>query len=122
MDRPVKYTFVPKQRNIISNDNIKLKPVRFYQIATYKNNNNLYHVRRITFDGNNSITEVKNAFFKKYKLEEFIESKRDNLYNTYPVYSLDTIPYPTASDISLARSDILQYDHDYTGYSPYYCN
>lgn len=122
MDRPKKYIFTPKPRTVVTNSDLKLDEVKYYQIALYKNDKNLYHVRRITLNGNNSITEVKEAFFKKDNLEEFVKSKKTNTYKIYPVYSLNRVEYPTAADISLARSDILHHSHNYTGFSPYFCN
>lgn len=121
MDRPVKYSFVPKKRDIITNSFEKPAEVKFYQMAMYKADNGRYHVRRIVYDEDNRIKEVKTSYLTKDKIQDFVEKRRSNSYKIYPVYSLDTVTYPSSADITLARSVILSADYNYTGYSPYYC-
>lgn len=122
MDRPVKYNFIPKKRDIETHNFVSLPELKYYQIALYRNKQNKYQIRKFIINSYNEIIDVKSAYFNKNKIEKFVERKRKNSFRVYPVYSLETVSYPSASDISLARSEILTTDHDYTGYSPYYCN
>lgn len=118
MDRPVKYRFVPKKRDIMTNDHVKYDPVIYYQIALYKTKRG-YEVRRVFIDGEDRVRDVRVAYFSKDRVEKFVETKKSNLYKVYPVYSLKNIPYPSTADITTARSEMILVDHNYSGYAPY---
>lgn len=117
MNTPRKFRFVPKKRDLLLNDSTSFSPVVFYQIALFKTKKG-YEVKRFYFDNNDRLLDISKAFMSKEKVEKFVDSNKSNIYKIYSVYTLDEVPYPSTSDITLARSDIIQNDYDYSGYAP----
>ena len=112
------FTFIPNAQKQFSNNDIKQDDIIFYQLATFVNpTNNKYHLRRFLINSNNKILNLKEYYVDKNFIDKLTRTKKNNAYKMYSLYDLSETNYPSISDISLARSPILQQDNLYSGYA-----
>jgi hypothetical protein len=106
--------------NNIYGKNLVYKKVDFYQIAIHKNpETNKYHLRKFTVDESNKFSDIKNYKLDEDNYKKLLKKLKSNEYKLYSVYTLDGVSYPDINDITLAQSDILCNNYDYTGYAPW---
>jgi hypothetical protein len=110
------YKFVPSfQENISDIDD---KKVFFYQITTFENpRHNRYNLREFCLNNNNEILDVKLYWLTKKQYKKFIAQKKSNEYKSYNVYDLTHVKYPTLYDIETSKSELLNYNDNYTGFA-----
>lgn len=114
-----KYKFVTPKSTTLYND-FALEQIKMYQICGFKNpKTGKFEVREIIINGNNEI-ETYNTYKVNEKTQrKLLRALRDNKYRLYSTYTLAYIEMPTLNDISLARSDMLNNDSDYTGFAKF---
>lgn len=103
----------------------KTKPVcdvpdiHFYQLAAFADlKTKLYHVRRFTINSTNEFVGVSDHYVNKRTFDKILKRKKNNEYKVFSVYNLNSVEYPSLSDILLLKSDILSTNYDYYGYAP----
>jgi len=108
MSKKVSFKFVPKQSSDLNNGDYVPDRVVFYQVATFPcSKNNGYHVRRFTVNGQGSYISVSFKYLPEKEYIKFIQNTKLHKYKKYSTFDLGEIGYPSAGDITLARSDIL---------------
>ena len=91
----------------------------FYQIAIHQHPlTKLYHIRKFKIDENDNIINLSEYNIKKLHYDKLLTQKKNNEYKLYSVYNLNSVNYPTKSDILLLKSNILSTNNTYTGYAP----
>ena len=99
-----------------SNDNL----IHFYQVSSFPNpKNGKYHLRKFVINNDNHFVNIKEYLLNKKYFDKFIQKKKSNEYRMYSVYNLNTVNYPSFSDILLLRSDTLKNNYNYYGYAPF---
>jgi hypothetical protein len=94
--------------------------ISFYQVASFSHpKNNTYHFRRFIINNDNHFVNIKEYFLNKKQFDKFIQKKKSNEYRMYSVYSLNTVAYPTLSDVLLVKSNTLKNNYNYYGYAPF---
>jgi hypothetical protein len=79
----------------------------FYQICTFPNpNTNKFHLRKFVINNRNEFVNTQEFYLSKRQCKRFYEMKNSHEYRNYPMYSLDDVPYPKASDITLSKSSL----------------
>lgn len=78
----------------------------FYQICQFAIDKQ-YHVRKIIYNEYGEMVRQKETKLKKNKLNNFLKGAPEYKYILYPAYNLNMIEHPKDSDISLAKSQIL---------------
>lgn len=103
------------------NETVKPKEiVYYYQLASFKDpKTNKYNIRRFTINENDEFIDVKETSLNSKEFRKFIKTQKPNKYKVFSVYTLDIIQYPTLSDISLCKSEILSKNNEYYGYAPF---
>ena len=116
---PKHYNFVPN-RNSAYNTISQPNSIIYYQISIFPNpNTNKYHIRRFKINNDNKFESVKERFICKKQFDIFMNVKHKHQFKAYPNVCLNSVPYPSNSDISLSRSDILIQENSYSGYSQF---
>lgn len=110
------YKFVNNFEQSIQNPSSK----SFLQVANFPNpKTKLYHIRKFVIDGDNTLTSYKDYFLNKSTYDKLLNKKKNNEYKLYAVHDLNTVSYPTQSDILVLKSDILSCNYDYYGEAPF---
>lgn len=103
--------------NIFSEDN---NLYYYYYICIFKHPEiNKHHLRRFTFNDNNDILKIHDAYFSKKKLKNLTHKLRDNQFKTFSYTTLDEKMIPNLNELNTCKSCNLINDYDYTGFAPY---
>jgi hypothetical protein len=89
----------------------KPQPVEFtfYQFCQFPNPlNKKYGVRRLKFNENFEIIDVKEKDYVKKKIDKFIERIPENKYSFYPTHTIKMVAYPNPDKIIGANSELLK--------------
>lgn len=114
-----KYVFVQPASQSLYIDTV-LTQIKFYQICIFPNPiNNLFEIREIIIGGQNEIVSYKDLKLEKKNKKKLLQLLKENQYKLYSTYSTKHIGAPTCSDISVARSDMINTDNKYTGYAAF---
>lgn len=114
------YTFVNNFNNQNEFENDAISQLSFIQIASFPNpKTKLYHIKRFIIDQNNEFAGIKEYFLSKRRYDKLLQRKKRNQYKLYAVYNLNTVNYPSMSDILMLKSDILGSNHNYYGFAPF---
>jgi hypothetical protein len=80
----------------------------FYQICQYKDvNTNLYAIRKIKFNQNYDIIDVKVRYYPKKTVNIFIKKNKQNKLKIYPCNDISNIGLPTSAELGSAGSSLL---------------
>lgn len=96
----VKYNFV--NNDIEQNFN---EIAFFYHIAFFKNKDK-HHLRKYVIDPEDTIVGYYNYYLSEPQIRKFMKTKKCNEYKCFNVQSLDNISMPSASDITILRSEL----------------
>lgn len=111
-----KYTFVTSNRNVpdvFAPD----EPVIFYQICSYSDpTTHRYHMRKIFYDQDNNIKEIKNFYLTPDQANLFYKSKNLFEYKIYPMYNFDLVELPCETMLEKARSELFKCHDDGSKY------
>ena len=81
----------------------------YYQICFFPNpSNELYGVRRIKINEYHEVTNIKEKYYNKKKVDKFVERIQPNKYKVYSTYILDDIELPNSNQIIAANSELLK--------------
>jgi hypothetical protein len=81
----------------------------YYQICHFPNpSNELYGVRRIKINEYHEVTNVKEKYYNKKKIDKFTQRIPINKYKVYATYILDDIELPNYDQIVGANSELLK--------------
>ena len=106
MNKKVSFKFIQKSDDSLNNDKFQQGEVIFYQLATYPNKDG-YHIRRFIINGDDTYKSVAVKYLSKDEYIKFIKENKQHKYKQYSTFDLNEVDYPLPSDISLARSDML---------------
>lgn len=97
---------------INSNDYYKYNPDKmrntFYQICSYKNENNMYYVRKFLFDENGIIKNHIIREYPKEKIEKFMKENVEIKYKIFPVSDFNLVSFPAVGDFVYILSDLMK--------------
>lgn len=117
-----KYFFASSMSETLYND-APLPVIKFYQICAFPNPlSKNYEIREVIINCNNDIEKFRTLFVSKKVHSKVLKTLKENQYRLYATVDLNSIELPSCSDISLARSGILNNDSDYTGYAKFNSN
>ncbi len=118
----VKYHFV-KSLNEENEENVETtyqNSLSYYQICIFANpRTKRHHVRKFILNRKNEFESIKDYFISERRYKKLLQIKNVNEYKCFSTYNLQGIEYPTLSDISMARSDMIAQDHGYYGYAKF---
>lgn len=117
-----KYRFVcGSNTNALYNlDMMDMGKVTLYQICGFPNpKTGKFEVREVSINGNNDIESYVTHHISDDTRKKLLLAMRDNKYRIYSMYTLKHVGLPSCSDISLARSGILNDDNDYSGFAQF---
>jgi hypothetical protein len=97
------------------NTDLNYKPNQFvqslYQVCHYKDENeNLYAVRKVKFNQNYEIVDVKVKYYPRKAIKIFIEKNKkikENRIKLYPCNNINDVGLPTVAELSAAGSSLL---------------
>lgn len=114
-----RYVFTTPGSDTIYNE-IPLEPIKFYQICGFPNpKTRKFEIREVLIDGDNNIKTYRKINVDETVHKKLLNALRDNKYRLYSTFNLDNIDLPSCNDITLARSDMINMDNDYTGYAKF---
>lgn len=91
----------------------------YYQIATFKNKKNKYHVRKFIFNEKCTKMKSREGYLKKDKVEELMDRLGDNRFKCFACFNLDQVEYPTQGDLLAAKSSNINNSNDFSGFAPF---
>ena len=104
----IKFTF---NRNKDPDLLYRPKPVEYtlYQICQFPNQtNNKYGVRRLMINEFHEIINSKEKYYRKKKIDKFIQKTPENKYVIYPTHNITMVALPSPDKIMNANSDLLK--------------
>jgi hypothetical protein len=115
-----KYEFVQYKTPSIYDEKTFLKPMNYYQICSFPNpKTHKYEIRNVYVNEYDEITKYSTIHLTYNDYQRLLRALRDNKYRLYATYTLSYINLPSCGDISLARSEMLNIDNDYSGYAQF---
>lgn len=113
-----KYKFVTNFENSEEEQNNNI--LFFYQICTFPDPvKKTYPLRQFTINNKNEFINIKKYNLKESQLKKFLGKKKSNEYSLFSTYDLETINYPSLSDILILKSDNLSNKYNYYGAAPF---
>ncbi len=92
----------------------------YYQICIFPNPKTKRHqVRKFILNRKNEFESIKDYFISERRYKKLLQIKNVNEYKCFSAYDLRGVEYPTLSDISMARSEMISNDHGYYGYAKF---
>ena len=76
----------------------------FFQIATFKNEYNKYHMRKFIVDSDNKFINIEDYMLNRNQCKKFYKIKKQHHYRMYNTKTLDGIDPPTLNDIHTSKS------------------
>jgi len=120
MDKANKFNFKRKTRQQYSNDDYMPETISYYQVSMFPNPVTYkHHLRRYKVDHSNKFVDVKDYHLSTDAYNKFLKIKPSHSYSTYQTLNLNGITPPDMGRVSLARSDILNNESDYTGFAKF---
>jgi len=92
----------------------------FYQLCSFKNDDNLYGVRRCKFDEKGQIINIDQKLLTYAQCKRITSTQRVNTYKIYPYNDVSLIDYPQPADLIGTWSELLNSDEKYTGHKNVY--
>jgi len=114
----MKYVFVSQDDT--PEVGIQQKPIKFYQICAFPNpKNEKYEVRVVKINDDDKIISFDIYSVTKETKKKLLSVLRANLFKIYATFTLDGTKLPSLSDISTARSKMINDDNNYSGFAPF---
>jgi len=76
----------------------------------------MYETRKIVFDEEYEIIGVFEKQYDSKTIKKFINGAQVNKYKMYPVSTISCVAYPNKSDMTQARSALINNDGAYAGW------
>jgi hypothetical protein len=93
---------------------------KYYQICVHKNPvTGKYHIRRCILNSRNEIVDAKEYQINKKQYDNILNKHASHEYKLYSTFNLNNIELPSAHDVLLSKSDILNSSYDYYGFAPF---
>lgn len=113
-----KYKFYSNKTEGIYNISKKIKRFVFYQFCLFINNKyERYNIRKIEYDNEFKILDVKEYMIPKDDYIKLIEILPKHKYMTYSTFDLSTIDVPCEGELIMATSELLSNEKNYYGYA-----
>lgn len=97
------YEFVSTFNKKPRNESVKY----YFQIATFPYNNKDYMVRKFLITDMFTIKCITKHFASRNEIRDFLKNYPPNMYRLMPVYDLDTVGFPSQSELLTLSSEIL---------------
>jgi len=91
----------------------------FYQICVNPNKDNLFGVRKFTYDGKHNIISIDNKYCKRTHIDKFIDRCSPNKYKKYSVTKIEALPNPHFNDFCTSSSQMLNIINDDVKYAAF---
>jgi len=122
MSKNKKYVFVtPKSTSLYEEDKPQPeKDFKFYQVAIFPNPKTArFEIREVLISGSGDIKGYKMYNVNEDTHRKFIRGLHEGRYKMYPIYTLESIEFPSCQDIMLAMSGMINDDNEYTGHAKF---
>ena len=106
MSKKVSFKFIPKTTQELVNSNYVPNKTTFYQLAMFPCPKG-YHIRRFIINEQGNFENIANKFLSEQEHSDFIQNTKQHKYKQYSTFDLNEVNYPSAGDVALMRSDIL---------------
>lgn len=114
--RRIQYRFVNTFNEDDKIDDDYQHSLSYYQVCIFPDpKTNRFQVRKFILNRKNEFVKVKDYFISERRYKKLLNAKKVNQYKCYSAYDLQGVSYPSASDISIARSNMITEDNIHYG-------